>query len=86
MQEPVKKWKSISGYNAVHKYVNSLAVVNDGADRGVKLAQEMMDRTKDEDQLQALAQVVAWHGSLYGHTKKDVTWVCSGRQILNRVR
>ena len=46
----------------------------------------MMDRTKDEDQLQALAQVVAWHRSLYGHTKKDVTWVCSGRQILNSVR
>ena len=43
--------------------------MNDGADRGVKLAQEMMDRTKDEDQLQALAQVVAWHRSLYGHTK-----------------
>ena len=44
--------------------------MNDGADRGVKLAQEM-DRMKDEDQLQALAQVVAWHRSLYGHTKKD---------------
>ena len=45
--------------------------MNDGAERGVKLAQDLIDRTEDEDQLQALAQVVAWHRSSYGHTKKD---------------
>ncbi|KAF0287361.1 hypothetical protein FJT64_014208 [Amphibalanus amphitrite] len=36
-----------------------------------------MDRTEYEDQPQALAQVVAWHRSFYGHTKKDSmeTWL-----------
>ena len=71
LQTPVEEWTSYPGYNAVHKYINNLAVVNDGAERGVKLAQELMDRTEDEDQLQALAQVVAWHRTSYGHSKKD---------------
>ena len=71
LQKPVEEWNSDPGYKTVHKYVNSLAVVNDGAERGVKLAQDLIDRTEDEDQLQALAQVVAWHRSSYGHTKKD---------------
>ena len=38
---------------------------------GIKLMQELIDRTKDEQELQYLAQCVTHHRKSIGHTKKD---------------
>ena len=52
-------------------YVRDLLVVNDGAERGIKLMQELIDRTQDEDDLQALTQCVSYHRKMIGHNKRD---------------
>ena len=58
-------------------------VVNDGAERGkyyrlyiheysgIKLMQELIDRTQDKEDLLHLAQCVLHHRKAVGHTKKD---------------
>ena len=51
--------------------MKQLMVVNDGAERGIKLMQELIDRTQDEEDLQYLAQCVTHLRKLIGHTKKD---------------
>ena len=51
--------------------VTNLVVTNDGAERGIKLMQELIDRTSDESQLQHLAQCVSHHRKLIGHTNRD---------------
>lgn len=38
---------------------------------GIKLMQELIDRTQDEMDLQYLAQCVCHHRKVIGHTKKD---------------
>ena len=38
---------------------------------GIKLMQELIDRTEDETELQFLAQCVSHHRRTIGHTKKD---------------
>ena len=70
LREPVEKWDDANDFRKMQKFVLNLAVVNDGAERGISLLQELIDRTQDEDQLQALAQVVSWHRQTYGHTKE----------------
>ena len=69
--EPVPAWSCYPSYNLCHEVVNELAVTNDGAERGIKLMQELIDRTSDEVQLQHLAQCVAHHRKTIGHTKTD---------------
>ena len=54
-------------------FVKQLLTVNDGAERGIKLMQELIDRTQDEEELQYLAQCVTHHRKLIGHTKKLVS-------------
>ena len=55
----------------VKSLLKDLAVVNDGAERGIKLMQELIDRTEDEAELQHLAQCVSHHRRFIGFTKKD---------------
>ena len=38
---------------------------------GIKLMQELIDRTQDEKDLQFLAQCVSHHRKSIGHTKED---------------
>ena len=49
--------------------MRDLLVVNDGAERGIKLMQELINRTEDEDELQFLAQSVSHHRKAIGHMK-----------------
>ena len=55
--KPVEEWKSNPDSNTANKYIYSLAVVNAGAERCVKLSRGLIDRTEDEDQLQVLARL-----------------------------
>ena len=68
---PVALWPCVPSYVQVRDFIKQLLTVNDGAERGIKLMQELIDRTQDEEDLQYLAQCVTHHRKLIGHTKKD---------------
>ena len=61
--EDPANWKNNISYQAGQQRVQGLLVTNDCAERGVALVQEFTKsgRTKDEDQLQFLLQVVEDH-------------------------
>ena len=68
---PVAFWPCVPSYVQARDFVRQLLTVNDGAERGIKLMQELIDRTQDEQDLQYLAQCVTHHRKMIGHTKKD---------------
>ena len=68
---PVCLWPCFPSYVEARDFVWQLLTVNDGAERGIKLMQELIDRTQDEMELQCLAQCVIQHRQAVGHTKKD---------------
>ena len=71
LEAPVSLWECFPTYIKSRDFVRDLLVVNDGAERGIKLMQELINRTEDEDELQFLAQSVSHHRKVIGHTKKD---------------
>ena len=71
LDAPVALWPCFPTYVKVRDFTLQLLTVNDGAERGIKLMQELIDKTKDEEELQYLAQCVTQHRKAIGHTKKD---------------
>ena len=71
LDAPVCLWPCFPTYVQARDFVWQLLTVNDGAERGIKLMQELIDRTQDEMELQCLAQCVTQHRMAIGHTKKD---------------
>ena len=86
LDAPVALWSCFPTYTRVKSFVDQLLVVNDGAERGIKyfnpmffllyflgikLMQELIDRTQDEEVLQHLTQCISQHRKNIGHTKKD---------------
>jgi hypothetical protein len=49
---PVVLWSCVPSYFFARDFVKQLLTVNDGAERGIKLMQELIDRTQDEEDLQ----------------------------------
>ena len=68
---PVALWSCVPSYILARDFVKQLLTLNDGAERGIKLMQELIDRTQDEEDLQYLAQYVSHYRKSIGHTKKD---------------
>ena len=58
MIKPIKDWPLDDGYCKAKQIINILSVVNDGAERGVKLAYEFLDSSKKEENLQNVLQTV----------------------------
>ena len=72
LDQPVANWRDYEGYLEAEKFVNSLLVVNDAAERGIKLISEYINKlTKDPDERQDLIQVVQYHRSVVGDDKKS---------------
>ena len=71
LETSVDLWSSSPAYIKARDFVQQLVTVNDGAERGIKLMQELIDRTKDDEELQYLAQCVTQHRKVIGHSKKD---------------
>ena len=71
LDAPVALWPCVPTYMQVRDFIYQLLTVNDGAERGIKLMQELIDKTNDEEELQYLAQCVTQHRKAIGHTKKD---------------
>ena len=71
-------WTTNSSYQAAKKAASSLAVVNDRAERGVKLIQDYNALlTKDESQKQALLHVVVEHRKRFPNANKSTVAGCS---------
>jgi len=71
LRDPAQRWPASDDYQRLRRFVVHLAVVNDGAERGIRPLGELIDKTTDEEQLQALSQVVAWHRQTFKHSKED---------------
>jgi hypothetical protein len=68
---PPSLWQDNDDYMASERIVLGLRVVNDAAERGVKLIQDCNSiLTYDEEQKQFLLQIVEEHRSLYPDSKK----------------
>jgi hypothetical protein len=69
---PPEAWNDDKDFQACIEVVGSLKVVNNSAERGVKLIQDFNDvLTKDEDQKQFLLQIVQEHRKLYPDSNKQ---------------
>ena len=58
LEKPVSSWPSDKSYLKAKTVVNSLLVVNDASERGVKLTQDFLGRAVQERKFQNLLQVV----------------------------
>ena len=63
-------WHETPSYQAFEKFTASITVVNDVAERGVKLITDFIQRCEDEGQREALIQVVEEHRKIYPDFKK----------------
>ena len=75
---PVDTWRERADYNAACKTVRAMKVVNDCAERAVKLATDFNEvLTKNDEQRQLLYQVVEYHRNLLPSdaTKKQLATV-----------
>ena len=69
---PATEWSDDSEYMKFNEFVSGLNVTNDLAERGVKLIEDFINTsTKNEEQLQALMQVVEAHRRQYPDCKKS---------------
>ena len=58
MKKPVEEWCGISSYVMNQEVINSLRVVNDAAERGVKLCSDFISSAQKEAKLQHILQVL----------------------------
>ena len=74
MEEDPASWDQIDTYLHGKNIVDQLQVTNDVAEHGVALIQEFTSngRTKDEDQLAAMVQIVEEYQMLYPHANKGL--------------
>lgn len=71
MKRHPREWKLDKEYTKAKKIVSKIMVVNDNAERGIKMIQKHHDKTtKDETQRQHLLQVDAKYGKSYPDVSK----------------
>lgn len=77
------QWDSDEGFQKAKQCAESLRVVNDVAERGVKLIQDFnLSITRNEEQKQYLLQVVSQHRALFPEAKKSL--LLSGQNLDDR--
>ena len=64
LKYPSSEWSNRSSYQYAKKVVDAIQVVNDAAERGVKLASDYLDSAKIEENYQNILQVVENHRHL----------------------
>ena len=64
-------WHEIPSYQALEGFAANVTVVNDVAERGVKLITDFIEKCEDEGQREALLQVVEDHRNTYPDYKKS---------------
>ena len=58
LEESVKDWAASPTYQAAKAAVKNLPVVNDAAERGVKITSDFLDSARNEERFQTVLQVV----------------------------
>ena len=59
---PMDKWEESEDYQKARQFVTTVKVVNDAAERGIKLASDYVQSlTKDSEVRQKIFQTVEWH-------------------------
>ena len=58
LEEPVESWADSQAYQDSLTNVHSLNVINDSAERGVKLSSDFLSAARSEDHYQNVLQVV----------------------------
>ena len=71
MQLPPHTWEKFEDFRVFKEYVDNVKVVNDLAERGIKLISDFIHMAKDEEQVQALLQCVEHHRDLFPNYNKD---------------
>ena len=72
LSEPVLSWPAMEDFQVADTYVKSLKVVNDIAERGVKMMSDYANKiTTDNNQRQHLLQAVEYHRHRFTSFKKD---------------
>lgn len=73
MKAPVKYWQRMVGYQKIEEIVRSLEVVNDCAERGIKLISDFKDVCRDIDEQQDLCLVIQdYRDNLISLKKSDL--------------
>jgi predicted DNA-binding transcriptional regulator AlpA len=67
----VDSWEKMTGYKTTEKIVRSLEVVNDCAERGIKLVSDFKDVCKDVKEQEALFQVIENHRNHFSSATKQ---------------
>ena len=71
---PVNDWKNHDGFKEVESFVRNLLVVNDTAERGIKLISDYANcLTKNASERQEILQLVEYHRSKISDDKKSTT-------------
>ncbi|XP_065670842.1 uncharacterized protein LOC124807852 isoform X2 [Hydra vulgaris] len=71
MQVSSKDWNNFSGYRVLKKFIEKLTVVNDCAERGVKLIQDFTHMCQDEELKQSLMLSISSHRQKFSVNTKD---------------
>ena len=69
-EELADLWKDNETFNNSIEIILNLAVVNDGAERGVKLSRDYICEAKKEGNLQSILQVVENEGNIIPNQRK----------------
>ena len=64
LQLPCNMWPMFSEYRKLTEFATNISVTNDLAERGIHLVAEFVNKTENEEQRQALLQVVEYHRSI----------------------
>ena len=69
---PVSYWKNHEGFKEVESFVRNILVVNDTAERGIKLISDYANcLTKNASERQEILQLVEYHRSKITDDKKS---------------
>ena len=69
---PLNKWEESEDFRKARQFVTTVKVVNDAAERGIKLASDYVQSlTKDSEVRQKIFQAVEWHRIKKADTKKS---------------
>ena len=71
LNEEKSKWESDDGVQKLKLFVENVHVTNDLAERGVELMSDFIHKTENEDERQALLQVVEFHRAQFPNLKKE---------------
>jgi len=79
LSKPVGEWMQDSGFKEAKETVDNMAVVNDSAERGVKLCHDFLDSARNEARLQNVLQVVENDrasnlNQRFKHQKEEKRW------------